>query len=70
MLMAGCLAGYRSLITPISHKLAQIGAFSISDVPAGDYTLVVWQEQIGTKEMPVTVTAGGTTELDVDLDKT
>ena len=31
------------------------GAFSIGDVPPGNHTLVVWQEHLGTKEIPVTV---------------
>jgi hypothetical protein len=31
------------------------GTFTIGDVPPGNYTLVVWQEHAGTKEIPVTV---------------
>ncbi len=31
------------------------GTFTLNDVPPGNYTLVVWQEHAGTKEIPVTV---------------
>jgi len=41
------------------------GAFSLSDVPAGEHTATVWHELLGEKEMKVTVTAGGTATLDV-----
>jgi len=43
------------------------GTFSITDVPPGDYTLVVWQEQIGETETPVTIKAGATTEMSIEL---
>ncbi len=35
------------------------GTFSIADMPPGDYTLVVWQEQLGITEVPVSVKAAG-----------
>ncbi len=31
------------------------GTFTISDVPPGNHTLVVWQEHAGAKEIAVTV---------------
>jgi hypothetical protein len=31
------------------------GTFTISDVPPGNHTLVVWQEHAGAREIPVTV---------------
>lgn len=40
------------------------GAFTITDIPAGDYTLVVWQEETGTMEKPVSIKPGQTTTLD------
>ena len=43
--------------------------YTISDVPPGDYTLVVWQEMLGETEVPVTVSAGATTELSIELGK-
>ena len=45
------------------------GMYTISDVPPGDYTLVVWQEMLGETEVPVTVSAGATTELSIELGK-
>lgn len=39
------------------------GSFSIRDVPPGDYTLEIWQEEAGTTERRVSVKAGRTTDL-------
>ena len=41
------------------------GAYEIRDVPPGRYTLSVWHEELGTREAPVTVEAGGTATVDV-----
>jgi plastocyanin len=38
------------------------GSFEIEGVPAGSYTVEVWHEQFGTKEMNVTVAEGATAE--------
>ena len=35
------------------------GAFSLTDVPAGTYSVVVWHERLGETEQSVTVAAGG-----------
>lgn len=43
------------------------GSFSITDMPPGDYTLVVWQLLTGETETPVTVEAGKATEVAVEL---
>lgn len=40
------------------------GNFSISDVPAGTYTLKYWHETLGEQSMELTVTAGGDTKSD------
>jgi hypothetical protein len=45
------------------------GKFSITDVPPGDYTLVAVQPFVGPMEMPVTVTGGQATALDIELTK-
>jgi uncharacterized surface anchored protein len=45
------------------------GKFSITDVPPGDYTLVAVQPFVGPMEMPVTVTGGQATALDIELKK-
>lgn len=63
------LAWVQVVDNPYFDQTGADGAFSISEVPPGDYTLVVWQEELGETEMPVTVTAGGTTELAIDLTK-
>ena len=43
------------------------GAFSIKDVPPGNYTLVVYQRHTGPIETPVAVKAKETTDVKVDL---
>jgi len=45
------------------------GKFTIADVPPGDYKLVAVQSLTGPVEMPVTVTSGKSTELNVELKK-
>lgn len=45
------------------------GTFTISDIPPGDYTLVVWQEYVGVKEMPVSVKAKDTVQVPIELKK-
>jgi mono/diheme cytochrome c family protein/plastocyanin len=64
----GWMLGWLKVVdNPYYHQTGADGTFSITDVPPGNYTLVVWQETLGEKEIPVTVTAGGATELDIDL---
>jgi len=45
------------------------GTFTISDVPPGNYTLVIWQEHMGAKEMPVTVKAKETVNVPFEIPK-
>jgi Carboxypeptidase regulatory-like domain len=45
------------------------GAFSIADVPPGEYTLVAVQPSTGPIETKVTVTGGQATRLDIELIK-
>ncbi len=45
------------------------GTFTIGDVPAGDYTLVAWQEYTGVMEVPVTVKAKEAVQVAVELKK-
>jgi hypothetical protein len=42
------------------------GAFRFADVPPGRYTLVVWQEALGTRTHPLRVEPGVTVRLTVD----
>jgi hypothetical protein len=45
------------------------GGFVISDVPPGDYTLTVWQEETGPTERKITVKLGGKVEMEIELKK-
>ena len=45
------------------------GKFKITDVPPGEYKLVAVQPFTGPLEMPVTVTGGQATKLDIELKK-
>ncbi len=45
------------------------GKFSITDVPPGEYTLVARQSYTGPVQQKVTVTAGKTTDLSIELKK-
>ena len=52
---------------PYFAQTGEDGMFSIGDVPPGEYTLAVWQEELGLSEMPVVVAANETTEVSVEL---
>ena len=66
----GWMLGWVQVVdSPYFFQTGEDGTFSITDVPPGDYTLVVWQEWLGDTEVPITVTAGETTALDVELTK-
>ena len=43
------------------------GAFAVEGLPAGDYTLAVWNEKLGSPDIPVHVDAGKTTTVSVAL---
>jgi len=43
------------------------GNFSITDIPAGDYTLKIWHETLGETTQKVSVTAGGNSEVKAAL---
>ncbi len=45
------------------------GRFSITNVPPGDYTLVVWQEFTGESETTVKVATGQAAEVTIELQK-
>ncbi|MHB1846361.1 MAG: carboxypeptidase regulatory-like domain-containing protein [Deltaproteobacteria bacterium] len=45
------------------------GTFTISDVPAGSYTVEAWQETLGTQTQSVNVTGGGTATADFHFSK-
>ena len=43
------------------------GAFSIPNLPPGEYTVEAWHEKLGTKQAKVTVAAGKPAELKIEL---
>jgi Carboxypeptidase regulatory-like domain len=49
--------------SPYYAQTGADGSFTISDVPPGTYTMVVWQEHTGEVEMPVTVKAKETVNV-------
>jgi hypothetical protein len=51
---------------PYAAVTGDDGTFSLGDVPAGEYTLKMWHETLGSHETTVTVTAGGTATSDAD----
>ncbi|MGH9498590.1 MAG: carboxypeptidase regulatory-like domain-containing protein [Terriglobales bacterium] len=40
------------------------GSYTIENVPAGNYTVTAWQEELGTQTAKVTVAAGGAAKAD------
>nr|NIQ08996.1 PEGA domain-containing protein [Gammaproteobacteria bacterium]NIQ74980.1 PEGA domain-containing protein [Gammaproteobacteria bacterium]NIW09415.1 PEGA domain-containing protein [Gammaproteobacteria bacterium] len=64
----GWMLGWVQVVdNPYFAQTGADGVFTISDIPPGEYTMVVWQEWLGETEMQVTVNAGETTELNVEL---
>jgi plastocyanin len=58
------------VVAPTGHfaRVRPDGTFSIEGAPAGTYDVVVWDERGGTATRPVTVAAGGTAEVALELD--
>jgi plastocyanin len=55
--------------TPYFAVTDDKGAFVISDLPEGTYSLKVWSEKYRAEPQPVTVTASGTTDVSFKLGK-
>ena len=53
--------------TPYTVLTDKDGNFSITDIPAGDYTMKIWHETLGESTQKVSVTAGGNSEVKVAL---
>ena len=54
---------------PYYAVTAEDGKFTIGDVPPGDYTLIAAHEFTGPLEIPVTVKAGESSEVPIELKK-
>lgn len=66
----GWMEGWTYVVAnPYYAITGEDGTFKIDGVPPGDYTLVVWQEYVGSTEMPVSVKAKETTQVPVELKK-
>ena len=55
--------------SPYHTITGQQGGFNISNIPPGDYTLVVTQNYLGDVNLPVTVKAGETSRVDIEMKK-
>ena len=66
MRMIGCTRGFGSSTTPFATT-GDDGHFTIEDVPPGTYTLVAWHEAAGEKPISVTVSAGKTVTVAIEL---
>jgi plastocyanin len=52
---------------PYSAIVGADGSFRITGVPAGEYTIAFWHAEYDTEERTVSVTAGGTATIQVQL---
>lgn len=57
------------LETPYFATTDKAGAFEITNVPAGKYTLVAWSEKLKEVKQPITVDAGKAVTVNVTLGK-
>jgi len=53
---------------PYNAVTGEGGAFELTDVPPGTYTLEVWHETLGTQEQTVKVEPGKTTTVEFTMD--
>lgn len=53
---------------PYNSVTSESGAFELTDVPPGTYTLELWHETLGTQAQTVTVESGKTTKIAFALD--
>lgn len=54
---------------PYYDITAQDGTFAIEDVPPGEHTVLVWQEETGITEKKITVKPGETVTLEIEIKK-
>jgi len=53
--------------SPYYAKTDENGNYKLTDVPAGEYEVKVWQEKLGEKTTKVTVAAGAEAKADFEL---
>ena len=59
------MQGYIFVAThPYAVVTGDDGAFELTDVPPGEYTVKVWHERLGEQEQKVTIAASGAATLD------
>ena len=54
---------------PYHAVTGEDGSFSISEVPAGTYNLSIWHETLAAKTVEVTVEAGKTVNVTIELEQ-
>ena len=67
MRMAGCTDGGIATDTPYFAVTDDKGNYTIKDVPAGNYTVEVWQEKLGTADEKADVKDGGSSSVNFSL---
>jgi plastocyanin len=64
----GWMRAYAGVVTNPFYAVTDAnGAFDISGLPAGHYTLGIWQERLGRRGKQVDVAEGGETTAEVEL---
>jgi hypothetical protein len=58
------MSGYMAVVKGPTAVSDENGAYTINNVPPGNYTLTAWQETYGAQTQKVTVGAGGPTKAD------
>ena len=57
------------LQNPYYFVTSKDGAYSIKDIPAGEYKLIAWHEKLKNKEQTITVSADGSVKVDFSLSR-
>ncbi len=66
----GWMRAYAGVVThPFFAVTDESGAFDISGLPAGHYTLGVWQERLGRSSSQIDVADGGVAVVEIELKK-
>lgn len=64
----GWMKGWLAVVDHPYHAITDAsGAFELTDVPAGEYEIKVWQEKLGESTQKVTVPAGGEASVTFEM---